>query len=63
MLQDQIEMEKGRYREEAAVELCHKANELDYLSDLFIDCVHAQRKTLRQKLVRMRTNRNQYGDE
>ena len=41
MLQDQIEMEKGRYREEAATELCTKANELDYLSDLFIDCVHA----------------------
>jgi hypothetical protein len=56
MLQDQIEMEKGRYREEAANEVCTKANELDHLSDLFIECVHAQRKSLRQKLVRMRSN-------
>ena len=47
MLQDQIEMEKGRFREEAATEVCSKANELDHLSDLFIECVHAQRKTLR----------------
>jgi hypothetical protein len=36
--------------------VCIKANELDYLSDLFVDCVHAQRKSLRQKLVKMRTN-------
>ena len=43
-------------REEAAVQLCSKANDLDYLSDLFIECVHAQRKSLRQKLVRLRTN-------
>lgn len=48
-------MEKGLQREEAAVELCSKANDLDYLSDLFIECVHAQRKSLRQKLVRMRS--------
>jgi hypothetical protein len=29
------------------MELCTKANDLDYLSDMFIDCVHAQRKSLR----------------
>jgi len=63
-LQDQIEMEKGRYREEAANEVCTKANELDHLSDLFIECVHAQRKSLRQKLVRMRSNNPAYqGDD
>lgn len=45
------------------MELCTKANDLDYLSDLFIECVHAQRKSLRQKLVRMRTNGNQGDDQ
>jgi hypothetical protein len=48
-------MEKGLFREEAAMEVCTKASDLDYLSDLFIECVHAQRKSLRHKLVRMRT--------
>ncbi len=37
------------------MEVCTKASDLDYLSDLFIECVHAQRKSLRHKLVRMRT--------
>lgn len=46
-LQDQIELEKGMQREEAAVAIFSKANDLDYLSDLFIECVHAQRKSLR----------------
>jgi|LakMenEpi03Aug12_release.lakeMendotaPanAssembly.Ray.scaffolds.fasta_scaffold1614748_1 hypothetical protein len=34
-------MEKGLIREEAAMEVCTKASDLDYLSDLFIECVHA----------------------
>lgn len=55
-LQDQIELEKGMQRTDAAVELYSRASDLDYLSDLFIECVHAQRKSLRQKLVRMRGN-------
>ena len=55
-LQDQIELEKGMQRTDAAVELDSRASDLDYLSDLFIECVHAQRKSLRQKLVRMRGN-------
>ena len=43
-------------REEAAEDLYLKANELDYLSDMFVECVYAQRKSLRQKLVSMRVN-------
>ena len=44
------------HREEETVELTGKANDLSYLSDLFVECVYAQRKSLRHKLVRMRTN-------
>ena len=47
-------MEKGAFRDEQANELSLKANELDYLSNLFIECVHAQRKQLRQKLLRIK---------
>lgn len=46
------------HREEETVELSGKANDLSYLSDLFVECVYAQRKSLRHKLVRMRTNNN-----
>lgn len=43
-------------REEETVEVCGKENDLSHLSDLFVECVYAQRKSLRHKLVRMRTN-------
>ena len=46
-LQDQIQYEKAMQREEAAEDLYLKANELDYLSDMFVECVYAQRKSLR----------------
>ncbi len=55
-LQDQIQYEKALQREEAAEDVYLKANELDYLSDMFVECVYAQRKSLRQKLVSMRVN-------
>ena len=35
-----------------------KANELDELSNIFIDCIFAQRKTLRQQLVKMKFKEN-----
>lgn len=46
-LTEQLEFERGAFREEAAEEVYLKANELDELSNLFIECIHAQRKSLR----------------
>jgi hypothetical protein len=46
-LQQQLEVEKALHREEAASEVVLKAAELDHLSNLFLECVHAQRKSLR----------------
>ena len=31
-----------------------KSSELDELSNIFIDCIFAERKTLRQQLVKMK---------
>ena len=33
-----------------------KAADLDHLSDLFIECIHAQRKSLRQNLIKIKLN-------
>ena len=46
-LKEELEYEKAFQREQAADEVYLKANELDELSNIFIDCIHAHRKTLR----------------
>ena len=46
-LKEELEMEKASHREQAADEVYLKANEIDQLSNIFIDCIHAHRKTLR----------------
>ena len=53
-LKEELEFEKAAYREEAADEVYLKANEVDELSNIFIDCIHAHRKRLRQSLVKMK---------
>jgi len=55
-LREQLEIEKAGIREEAAEEVYLKANELDDLSNIFIDCIHAHRKTLRNSLIAIKTN-------
>jgi len=47
-LKEELEYEKAAHREQAADEVYLKANEIDELSNVFIDCIHAHRKTLRQ---------------
>lgn len=54
-LKEQLEIEKAGIREEAAEEVFLKANELDDLSNIFIDCIHSHRKTLRNQLIRIKT--------
>jgi hypothetical protein len=46
-LKEELEFEKAAHREQAADEVYLKANEVDELSNIFIDCIHAHRKTLR----------------
>ena len=46
-LKEELEFEKAAHREQAADEVYLKANEIDELSNIFIDCIHAHRKTLR----------------
>lgn len=46
-LREELEYEKAGYREQAADEVYLKANEIDELSNIFIDCIHAHRKSLR----------------
>ena len=53
-LKEELEFEKAAHREQAADEVYLKANEIDELSNIFIDCIHAHRKTLRQQLVKMK---------
>ena len=53
-LKEELEYEKAAHREQAADEMYLKANELDDLSNIFIDCIHAHRKSLRQQLVKMK---------
>ena len=53
-LREELEYEKAAYREQAADEVFLKANEIDELSNIFIDCIHAHRKSLRQQLVKMK---------
>ena len=47
-LKEELEFEKAAFREECADEVYLKSSELDELSNIFIDCIFAQRKTLRQ---------------
>jgi DNA-binding protein H-NS len=54
-LQEQLEMEKAAFREEQADEVVMKADEIEELSNIFIDCIHEQRKTLRQQLLKKRS--------
>ena len=53
-LQEQLEVEKAAFREEQADEVIMKADEIEELSNIFIDCIHEQRKTLRQQLLKKR---------
>lgn len=53
-LKEELEFEKAAHREQAADDVYLKANEIDELSNIFIDCIHAHRKTLRQQLVKMK---------
>lgn len=54
-LREQLEVEKAGFREEAAEEVYLKANEIEDLSNIFIDCIHSHRKTLRHKLLKIKT--------
>lgn len=47
-LKEELEYEKAAHREQAADEVYLKANENDELSNIFIECIHAHRKSLRQ---------------
>jgi len=53
-LQEQLEIEKAMFREEAADEVYLKANEIDQMSNIFIECIHSHRKSLRQQLIKMK---------
>lgn len=53
-LKEELEYEKAAHREQAADEVYLKANEIDELSNVFIECIHAHRKSLRQQLVKMK---------
>ena len=57
-LKEELEYQKADFREEAADEVYLKANEIDELSNIFIDCIHAHRKSLRQQLVKMKFKQN-----
>ena len=57
-LREQLEIEKATFREEAADEIYLKANEIDDLSNIFLDCIHSHRKTLRNQLIRIKTDSN-----
>ena len=57
-LKEELEREKAAFREEAAEEVYLKASEIDELSNIFIDCIHAHRKSLRQQLVKMKFKQN-----
>ena len=57
-LREQLELEKAGFREEAADDVYLKANEIDDLSNIFIDCIHAHRKSLRNELIRIKVNIN-----
>ena len=46
-LKEELELEKAAFREEAAEEVYLKASEIDELSNIFIECIHAHRKALR----------------
>lgn len=61
-LKEELEAEKAGFREEAADEVYLKANELDELSNIFIECIHAHRKSLRQQLVKMKFKSNNNDD-
>ena len=66
-LKEELEYEKAGHRELAADEVYLKANEIDELSNIFIECIHAHRKSLRQQLVKMKfkeqqdNSRDEYG--
>lgn len=53
-MQQQLQVEKAKQREQAADQVVVRASELDELADLFIDCIHTARKSLRQTLVKLR---------
>ena len=53
-LKEELELEKASFREEAAEEVYLKVSELDELSNIFIDCIHAHRVSLRQQLLKMK---------
>lgn len=57
-LREHLEVEKAGFREEAAEEVYLKAHEIDDLSNIFIDCIHAHRKSLRNELIRIKVNSN-----
>ena len=52
-LKEELEIAEAEDRTTVAEELIVPQNELDNLSNFFLDCIYAQRKSLRQKLVRM----------
>mmetsp|Transcript_13890 Transcript_13890/g.21654 ORF Transcript_13890/g.21654 Transcript_13890/m.21654 type:complete len:131 (-) Transcript_13890:282-674(-) len=59
-LREQLEIAEAQERSEMADDLVLPMNELDELSNFFLDCIHAQRKSLRHKLVRIQ---NTGGDD
>ena len=52
-LKEELEIAEAEDRTVVAEELITPQNELDNLSNFFLDCIYAQRKSLRQKLIRM----------
>ena len=49
-----MELAAAEERTQMAENLVLPQNELDDLSNFFLECVYAQRKSLRQKLVKMK---------
>jgi len=53
-LREELEIAQAEERSEMAEDLVIPMAEMDDLGNFFLDCVYAQRKSLRQKLVKMK---------
>lgn len=53
-LREELEMVEAEKRTGLAEEVISPMADLDNLSNFFLDCIYAQRKSLRQKLVRLK---------
>ena len=61
-LREELEIAQAEDRSEMAEDLVIPMAEMDDLGNFFLDCVFAQRKSLRQKLVKMKFDSLQDSD-